>query len=93
MAVTMPDSAMANPSLRLESNEPGLFYVDQECIDCDMCRMIAPGTFDRDDHVGLSRVYRQPASEQELAAAQDALESCPADAIGRDGALATVSEG
>jgi ferredoxin len=74
---------MADPKLRLASNVPGQFYVDSECIDCDMCRATAPSTFTCDEATGLTRVYRQPTTPDEIALAQEALEACPADAIGR----------
>ncbi len=71
---------MAKPELRLPTNAPGDFFVDSSCIDCDACRWIAPDTFDRaGEH---SRVRRQPASADELAAALRALIACPTGSIG-----------
>jgi glyoxylase-like metal-dependent hydrolase (beta-lactamase superfamily II)/ferredoxin len=71
---------MAQLELRLPSNEPGDFFVDSSCIDCDACRVFAPAVFR--DRGGMSAVFHQPASEDELLAAQKALLSCPTSSIG-----------
>ena len=76
---------MANYNERFASNVPGRWYVDSSCIDCDMCRTTAPLFFRRDDEIGYSVVYRQPQTAQEIADAQEALENCPSDSIGKDG--------
>jgi ferredoxin len=75
---------MANKNLRLPQNVPGPYYVDESCIDCDMCRETAPQFFKRDDEVGMSFVYRQPITAEELALAEEA-KQCPTDSIGNDG--------
>jgi ferredoxin len=76
---------MANRNEKNPGNVPGPFYVDTTCIDCDMCRELAPASFRRDDDLGVSIVFHQPSSEEELAQARDALESCPTNTIGDDG--------
>lgn len=76
---------MANRNDKNPGNVPGAFYVDNTCIDCDMCREIAPSTFRRDDDLGMSVVFRQPSTGEELARAREALESCPTSTIGDDG--------
>jgi len=76
---------MANINDRLPQNVPGKFYVTSDCIDCDLCRETAPTVFRRDDHLGFSVVFHQPGSEEELQQAQEALDSCPVEAIGKDG--------
>jgi len=76
---------MANRSERLLNNIPGKFYVDSSCIDCDMCRGIAPDFFRRDDTIGVTIVYRQPRTLEEIGQAEEALASCPSDSIGNDG--------
>jgi len=70
---------------RYPENVPGPFYVDDQCIDCDACRTVAPGCFRRQDEGGYSYVYRQPASEEERVLCRDALDGCPVGAIGDDG--------
>jgi ferredoxin len=76
---------MANKSDKWEKNIAGMFYVDQNCIDCDLCRETAPGFFTRDDDGGYSFVYKQPQTPEEIALCNEAKEGCPVDAIGSDG--------
>lgn len=76
---------MANPDDKNEGNVPGRFYVDSACIDCDVCRANAPEFFGRNDDLGVSIVIKQPSTEDEIAACEEAKGSCPVDAIGDDG--------
>jgi ferredoxin len=77
---------MADPKDRLIENVPGTWYVDNQCIDCDVCRVTAPGNFQRNEDKGYSYVFRQPESAEENAQCQEAMDSCPVEAIGKDGA-------
>ena len=56
---------MADVKSKFENNTPGKFYVDEECIDCDLCREIAPTMFHRNDVRGHSFVAKQPEGEEE----------------------------
>ncbi|MDP6336960.1 MAG: ferredoxin, partial [Verrucomicrobiota bacterium] len=47
---------MADVDSKYEDNAPGKFYVDEECIDCDLCRETAPNCFNRNDDGGYSFV-------------------------------------
>ncbi len=76
---------MAEPSSKVPENVPGPFYVDETCIDCDLCRETAPRNFRRNDRDRRSFVTHQPTSPDEEAACESALEECPVEAIGRDG--------
>ena len=76
---------MANKNDKYEKNVNGKYYVDSQCIDCDLCREIAPNNFKRDDEVGSSVVYKQPVDEDEVKQCQIALSDCPVEAIGNDG--------
>jgi ferredoxin len=76
---------MADPNDRVPENASGTFYVDTQCIDCDVCRDTAPDNFTRADGNGYSFVYKQPASEDERALCEEALLACPVEAIGNDG--------
>jgi ferredoxin len=76
---------MANKSDKWGPNVPGKFYVDQQCIDCDLCRETAPSFFTRHDEGGYSYVFKQPTAEDEIAQCMEALEGCPVEAIGHDG--------
>ncbi len=73
---------MADPAERWDDNVPGRFFVDRECIDCDLCRTTAPHNFQRSEDGGYSYVSRQPNSERELADCALAQADCPVDAIG-----------
>jgi ferredoxin len=70
---------------RLPQNVPGAFYVDDTCIDCDLCRSNGPNFFTRDDNTGYSYVYRQPVTPEEIAEAEDCRLGCPTESIGDDG--------
>lgn len=76
---------MAEQESKWEENVNGAFYVDEQCIDCDLCRETAPKNFTRSDDGGYSYVYKQPESDDELELCKDAMEGCPVEAIGDDG--------
>ena len=76
---------MADKSQKQPENNPGLWYVDANCIDCDVCRETAPNNFTQQSQKGYSYVFKQPTSPAEEAQCQEALESCPVEAIGKDG--------
>jgi ferredoxin len=78
---------MADPRDKLTDNTPGKFYVDRQCIDCDVCRDTAPANFTRNDENGYSYVVRQPETGAEVQLCEEALMACPVEAIGDDGAL------
>lgn len=77
--------SMADASNRYAQNTSGAFYVDDQCIDCDLCRETAPANFKRDDDGGHSYLFKQPESPEELALCKEAMEGCPVEAIGDDG--------
>ena len=76
---------MADKNNKYEENVKGKYYVDKECIACDACVMAAPDHFDMDEDDGHAFVKMKPANEEENEAWQEALESCPVEAIGEDG--------
>lgn len=76
---------MANKADKWDLNAGGKFYVDQQCIDCDLCRETAPSFFQRHDEGGFSYVFKQPSTDEEIAQCMEALEGCPVEAIGNDG--------
>ncbi len=75
---------MADKNSRLPQNVPGPWYVDSNCIDCDLCRETAPSVFRRDEDNGNSIVFHQPETEEELRQAEEAMSGCPVEAIGKD---------
>lgn len=76
---------MANKENRYQDNAAGQFYVDTQCIDCDLCRQTAPANFDRNQNGGYSFVKKQPTTPEEEAVCKEAMEGCPVEAIGNDG--------
>ena len=76
---------MADRNLKTSENVPGKFYVDETCIDCDLCRNTAPQFFNRFEEGGYTVVFRQPQTAEEIANANEALRGCPTDSIGKDG--------
>ncbi|MBI3251834.1 MAG: ferredoxin [Candidatus Omnitrophica bacterium] len=77
---------MSDKANRYPENVPGAFYVDTQCIDCDLCRQTAPQNFDRNQAGGYSFVKKQPVTPEEEAQCKEAKEGCPVEAIGNDGA-------
>ena len=77
---------MAEKDDKYEDNADGQYYVDSQCIDCDVCRVTAPNNYTRNEEGGYSFVNKQPAGDEEEAQCQEALDSCPVEAIGNDGA-------
>jgi glyoxylase-like metal-dependent hydrolase (beta-lactamase superfamily II)/ferredoxin len=71
---------MADPKLAYPENAEGNFFVDTTCIDCDLCRQIAPSVFE--DAADYSIVWHQPESPAELRHAAMALVACPTASIG-----------
>lgn len=76
---------MADQTDKVEGNVTGKYYVDANCIDCDVCRETAPNNFRANEDEGFSYVFKQPEDDDEEALCQDAMESCPVEAIGDDG--------
>ncbi len=74
---------MALAKRRRPENVSGDFYVDSSCIDCDLCRQIAPAVFTEAGE--QSAVYHQPESAAEELSAQKAMITCPTASIGTAG--------
>lgn len=73
---------MARLADRLPENAPGDFFVDDRCIDCDLCRQLAPDAFARSGRSGRSYVASQPADDPGRDRALRALVTCPTASIG-----------
>jgi ferredoxin len=76
---------MADKQAKFSDNVRGKFYVDENCIDCDLCREIAPAFFGRNDDEGHSFVHKQPSDAAGIQLCVEALQDCPVEAIGDDG--------
>ena len=75
---------MADRNNKFEDNVEGQYYVDEECIDCNLCREIAPDNFKANEDGGYSYVYKQPEKQGEVDACLQAMDDCPVEAIGND---------
>jgi len=78
---------MADPYDKVEGQPGGRYYVDSQCIDCDLCRETSPANFTRNDEKGFSYVFKQPENPDEELLCKDALDNCPVEAIGNDGVV------
>jgi len=76
---------MAELTDKYAENVAGKYYVDEQCIDCDLCRETAPANFTRSEEGGYSYVFKQPTTPEEEALCMEALEGCPVEAIGNNG--------
>lgn len=76
---------MASFQHKYPDNVRGKYYVDDQCIDCDLCRETAPDNFTRNEDGGFSYVFKQPVAPEEETLCKEAMEGCPVEAIGNDG--------
>ena len=73
---------MADLADIVKENVVGKYFVDEQCIDCDLCRETAGDNFQRSDAAGYSYVYKQPKDKEEEELCKVAMENCPVEAIG-----------
>ena len=66
---------MADLADKNHKNKAGSFYVDSQCIDCDLCRETAPDNFTRADDMGFSYISKQPENDEEAARCHEAMEA------------------
>ncbi len=78
---------MADPNDKVPGQAPGRYYVDSQCIDCDLCRETSPNNYTRNDGDCFSFVYKQPETPEEEILCKDAMDNCPVEAIGNDGGV------
>lgn len=76
---------MADPSSKQPQSVEGKWYVDTQCIDCDLCRQTAPENFTRNEDDGFTYLHMQPATPEQEEACEQAAGECPVEAIGNDG--------
>ena len=73
---------MANYFDRYLENVPGTYFVDSDCIACDTCTAIAPNHFKLTMTNEHAFVYFQPKTKKEISFCEEALDTCPVNAIG-----------
>lgn len=75
-ALTMEIAPFKKPR---RQNAPGNLYIDESCIDCDVCRWMCPSVYARK---GIkSAVIKQPIDEDEKLQAYAAMIACPVGSI------------
>ena len=71
---------------RYPLNAPGRDYIDNQCTDCDLCRETAPNNVKRDDRTGISYIFKQPETEEEVRCLEEGgVQGCPTEAVGNNG--------
>ena len=87
---------MADVANKYSENVDGKFYVDDQCIDCDLCRETAPANFKWHFTPGCSHcprqchVSKQPENIQELISVIEAMRYSCVEAIRYRGTDASV---
>jgi ferredoxin len=76
---------MADRNIRLPENVAGRFFVDSRCVDCEVCRDIAPDNFKRIAARRYLVVLKQPVNPEQESLCREALECCPVEAISDEG--------
>jgi len=70
---------------RHPENAEGKFWIDQDvCMFCRACDCEAPNNIRFDEIVGMSYLFKQPETDEELEAVRSAISSCPVEAIVED---------
>ncbi|MBI1861887.1 MAG: ferredoxin [Deltaproteobacteria bacterium] len=69
---------------RYDDNVSGRWYVDKKCILCSVCSEAAPKNFKESTDGTHDVVFKQPESPEEILQCEEAMASCPVEAIGND---------
>ncbi len=76
---------MADKNNKVPENVDGSFYVDTECTGCEACVDVAENNFKMNEDGSNAYVFKQPENDDERSECEDAMDSCPSEAIGNDG--------
>ena len=77
---------MADKTDKFEDNVAGPYYIDQSCTFCLVCMDSAPTTIKESDDGDHCYVAKQPENDEEIEQLKEAMEECPTESIGDDGA-------
>ena len=80
----MKGDPMASRDDKVPENAEGRYYVDTQCIDCNLCIDTAANNFAHNEEAGYAYVSKQPKGDDEEAQCKEAKEACPVEAIGDD---------
>jgi ferredoxin len=83
---------MRETPTKYPENVPGIFFVNSDCIECDLCRETAPKNFRRKEPEGYFYVFKQPETPAEEALCRESMSGCPVDAIWNNGDSVDRSE-
>ena len=67
-------------------NVAGRFYVTDDCLACEVCQYVAPNHF-RYGEYGMSYVFQQPTTPEEIKQCEEAVVGCPVEAVREDGTI------
>ena len=68
--------------MRHPQNAEGKFWINQNtCMECAACFVEAPNNIRLDEVVGMSYVFKQPETEEEVRQVRVAISVCPVEAI------------
>ena len=76
---------MPNRDDKVFENAKGRYYVDSQCIGCNMCVEAAGNNFVMHEDAGYAYVFKQPGNPDEEKRCDEAMKACPVEAIGNDG--------
>ncbi len=76
---------MASRDDKVFENSKGRYYVDSQCIGCNMCVETASQNFIMHESGSYAYVNKQPSNAEEENLCAEAMRSCPVEAIGNDG--------
>lgn len=73
---------------KLEDNEPGKYYVTDDCNGCGLCFTYALQNFMYSSDSSYYYIIQQPADEREVEDIKKAIAVCPMDCIHENGETA-----
>ena len=76
---------MADIHKKYAENIPGRYFVDNTCIACDACCIVASDLFKMHEDNGHAYVSKQPLSPDEEDLCKEAMDGCPVESIGNSG--------
>lgn len=74
---------MANFDNRYTDGAQGLYFIDQDCISCDTCGIVAPQHFVLTSDFDHAIILKQPETVEEIKNCESARQACPVCAIGK----------
>ncbi|MBF0119286.1 MAG: ferredoxin [Desulfobacterales bacterium] len=78
---------MADKNKKYIENIAGKYYVSDGCVGCSLCSEITPHNFRKNEEEEYSFICKQPETQDEEDLCKEAMDACPATAIGNDGNL------